>query len=172
MVGTVRRRDQPAKSADAEVHAFVFATLKRLGKSIRLGDLAGHQDRRCPTPRIGALPGRRDPVKSCAVMIRFLLRFIGLWTLAVAFIALIRDGTRTIAGSAVAVTKLEADWYNFHPNSLQSLQPAIEKHVVWLWNPVIQSILEQPTWLVLGVAGAVMVVLGRKKKPLIGYARD
>lgn len=106
-------------------------------------------------------------------MIRFLLRFIGLWLLAIAFVALIRDGTKTIAGSAVTVTKLGADWYNFHPSSLLLLQPAIERHVAeWLWNPVIQTVLEQPAWLVLGILGAVLVLLGRKKKPLIGYARD
>ena len=35
-------------------------------------------------------------------MIRFTLRFIGLWILAVAFIALVRDGTKTIAGSLSA----------------------------------------------------------------------
>jgi len=106
-------------------------------------------------------------------MIRFLLRFIGLWLLAVAFVALIRDGTKTIAGSAVTVTKLGADWYSFHPGSLLLLQPAVERHVAeWLWNPVIQTVLEQPAWLVLGILGAVLVLLGRKKKPLIGYARD
>jgi hypothetical protein len=106
-------------------------------------------------------------------MIRSLLRFIGLLVLAVAFVALIRDGTRTIAGNTVAVTKLGKDWYDIHPNSLLLLQPAIERHVAeWLWNPVTQTILEQPTWLVFGVIGALLVLLGRKKKPLIGYARD
>ena len=106
-------------------------------------------------------------------MIRFIPRFIGLWILAVAFVALIRDGTKTIAGSAVAVTTLGKDWENFHPSSLQLVQPAIERHVAeWLWNPVIQTVLARPTWLVLGVVGALLVLIGRKKRPLIGYGRD
>ena len=106
-------------------------------------------------------------------MIRFVLRFIGLWILALAFVALIRDGTKTIAGNAVAVTRLGADWDNLHPTSLQALRPAIEQRVgVWLWDPVVQTILEQPTWVVLGGLGAVLILLGRKKKKLIGYARD
>ena len=29
-----------------------------------------------------------------------------------------------------------------------------------------------PAWAVIGVAAAFLIVLGRKKKPLIGYARD
>jgi hypothetical protein len=42
----------------------------------------------------------------------------------------------------------------------------------WLWNPVIMTVLEQPVWLVFGIIGAALILLGRKKKPLIGYVRD
>lgn len=107
-------------------------------------------------------------------MIRFLLRFLGLWILAAAFLALVRDGTRVIAASdGIFFTALGKDWYDINPNSLQLLQPAIERHIaVWLWNPVIQTVLEQWTWLVLGVIGSILILLGRKKKPLIGYGRD
>jgi hypothetical protein len=34
---------------------------------------------------------------------------------------------------------------------------------VWLWDPVVQTVLEQPTWLALGVLGAILLLLGRKK---------
>jgi hypothetical protein len=121
---------------------------------------------------IGALPGRRDPVMSRAVMIRFLMRFIGLWILAAAFVALIRDGTKTIAGNDIFFAKLRDDWYNVSPNSLESLQRTTERVADWLWNPVTQSILDKPTWLVLGIVGSLLVLLGRKKRRLIGYARD
>jgi Flp pilus assembly protein TadB len=33
-------------------------------------------------------------------------------------------------------------------------------------------VLDQPVWLVLAVIAAILILLGRKKKPLIGYARD
>ena len=53
------------------------------------------------------------------------------------------------------------------------LQPAIEAHAPhWLWDPVTLTILNAPTWLALGVLGAILILLGRKKKPLIGYSRD
>ena len=42
----------------------------------------------------------------------------------------------------------------------------------WLWDPVVLTILTTPAWLVLGIIGAVLMLIGRKKKPLIGYARD
>jgi hypothetical protein len=36
---------------------------------------------------------------------------------------------------------------------------------------VALSVLTAPTWLVFAVLGAILMLLGRKKKPLIGYAR-
>ena len=61
---------------------------------------------------------------------------------------------------------------NIHSTSLQLLQPAIERHVaVWLWNPVILTVLTAPAALVFAILGAILMLLGRKKKPLIGYAR-
>ena len=62
-------------------------------------------------------------------MIRFLLRFLGLWILAAAFVWLVIDGTKSIAGNAVYFTQLGKTWYELNPNSLQLLQPAIERHV-------------------------------------------
>ena len=49
----------------------------------------------------------------------------------------------------------------------------VERHVaVWLWDPVIQTVLEQPASLVFGIIGILLMLVGRKKKPLIGCARD
>lgn len=105
-------------------------------------------------------------------MIRFILRVLGLWILAAAFIVLIYDGTRSIAGSQVLVTPVGEIWNDINSTSLLLLQPAIERHVaVWLWNPVILTVLTAPAALVLAILGGVLMVLGRKKKPLIGYAR-
>ena len=105
-------------------------------------------------------------------MIRFLFRFFGLWILAAGFIFLIYDGTKSIAGGALFVTKLGQTWTDINATSLQLLQAAVERSVsAWLWQYAIQPILEQPTWLVLGVLGIILMLLGRKKKPLIGYAR-
>jgi hypothetical protein len=117
---------------------------------------------------------RRDAAPPTTVKtMRFILRFIGLWLLAGAFVALIIDGTASIAGGAIQFKKLGETWFAIHQNSLLLLQPAIERHVaVWLWDPVMQTLLEQPTWLVLGVLGAILVLLGRKKPRLIGYGRD
>jgi hypothetical protein len=105
-------------------------------------------------------------------MIRFIFRFLGLWILAAAFIFLIYDGTKSIAGGALFISKLGQTWTDIHAGSLQALQTTVEKNAPFpLWQYAVQPVLEQPTWLVLGVLAIILILIGRKKKPLIGYAR-
>jgi hypothetical protein len=43
----------------------------------------------------------------------------------------------------------------------------------WAWRGVVEPyLLEQPVSLVFAILGAILILLGRKKRPLIGYARD
>jgi hypothetical protein len=37
---------------------------------------------------------------------------------------------------------------------------------------VVKTLLNQPTFAVLGVLGILLMLLFRPRKPLIGYARD
>ena len=104
---------------------------------------------------------------------RFILRFIGLWLLAGAFVALIIDGTASIAGGSVRFNTFGQTWDNIHQESKPAVKAFLDRHAgPWLWKSGIQTVLDQPTWLVLGVTGTVLVLLGRKKARLIGYARD
>ena len=106
-------------------------------------------------------------------MIRFVFRFLGLLTLAAAFIFVVYDGARFIANQKLDFTTVGEVWSLVHFNSLQLFQPAVERHVApWVWQSVIQPyFLEQPAALYLLIVGAILVLLGRRKKPLIGYAR-
>ena len=104
-------------------------------------------------------------------MIRFLMRFLGLWVLAAGFIFLIYDGTKSIAGNALFLTKVQDVWGSVHQASLMSLKPALEHYSSVLWDPAMTTFLAQPIALVLGVLGAIMMLLGRKKRALIGYGR-
>jgi len=106
-------------------------------------------------------------------MIRFVFRFIGLWILAAGFVALVRDGTKSIAGNAVFITKLVEDWNNIHGASLEQLKALVERYAgASAWELTSLYVLAAPTWLVLGIIGAIFILIGRKKKPLIGYGRD
>ena len=106
-------------------------------------------------------------------MIRFVFRFIGLWILAAGFVALVRDGTKSIAGNAVFITRLADDWNNIQASSLESLKTLVERYTGDSgWEIVSIYLLAAPTWLVLGILGSILILIGRKKRALIGYGRD
>jgi hypothetical protein len=106
-------------------------------------------------------------------MIRFLLRFLGLLLLALAFIFVIYDGMKSIADRAFYATTISQFWTEIHANSLQAAQALVERQLAaGIWQFGIQSMLDQPAAAVFGILGVVLIMLGRKKKPLIGYARD
>jgi hypothetical protein len=104
-------------------------------------------------------------------MIRFLLRFIGLLSLALAFIFLVYDGTKSIADQRLYITRVSEVWAALHERSLGQLRPTLEGWAPWLWDPVANTVLNAPTALVLVIIGTILVLLGRKRRPLIGYAR-
>jgi len=105
-------------------------------------------------------------------MIRFLFRFIGLICLAAAFILVIYDGTKSIAGNRLFLTSVRALWELINAGSLQKLKPLMDPYASgFLWDPVMLVILAAPSWSLLGGFGILLLVLGRRKKPLIGYQR-
>ena len=106
-------------------------------------------------------------------MIRFLFRFIGLICLAAAFILVIYDGTKSIAANNLYFTNARTLWELINAGGLAKLRPLLEPYAgCLLWDPVMVSILATPSWALLGGFGVLCILLGRKRKPLIGYARD
>lgn len=106
-------------------------------------------------------------------MIRFLATFLGVLLLALAFIFVIYDGMKSIADHAFYATRIEQFWIEIHSRSLQMLRASIEQNVgpaFWRWG--VQPVLDQPIALVFGALSVLLILLGRKKKPLIGYVRD
>jgi hypothetical protein len=105
-------------------------------------------------------------------MIRFLFRLIGLICLAAAFILVIYDGTKSIAGNQLFLTSVRNLWELINANSLAQFRPMIQPYAGGLlWDPVALTVLSAPAWSVLGIVGILLLLMGRKKKPLIGYAR-
>ena len=106
-------------------------------------------------------------------MIRFLLRFVGLLLLALGFIFLVYDGIVSLSASSILLTKTSDIWNAVHDRSLAAFQTLVERHAgPDIWQVVIAPILEQPASAVSCVLGVILIVVGRKKKPLIGYLRD
>jgi ABC-type thiamin/hydroxymethylpyrimidine transport system permease subunit len=106
-------------------------------------------------------------------MFRFVFRFVGLMLIALSFLFVVQDGTKSIADQTVYISRVASTWENIHPSSLSAFEPAVEKLAgAWVWSDVIQPyFLQQPTALILVIIGAVLVLLGSKKKSRIAYAR-
>jgi len=102
-------------------------------------------------------------------MIAFLSRFVGLWLIAGALVALVVDATKTVAASALIVTPLGLAWTNLGEASKMSVQEFVQQKIEaftghWIWDPLIQWILILPTWAVLGAAGFLLTYLGRQRR--------
>ena len=105
-------------------------------------------------------------------MIRFLLRFVGLCLLATAFVFFVYDGTKSIANQHMVYTKVGDVWAIVDQNSLNLAQEWLKQKAAWAWDPYLQASFDLPAWAVLGIVAMILILLGRKKKPLIGYARE
>lgn len=56
-------------------------------------------------------------------------------------------------------------WFTIHADSLQLLQPAIERHIApWLWIDVVQPILVTPAYVDFLVLGAVLALIFRRRQ--------
>jgi hypothetical protein len=104
-------------------------------------------------------------------MFRFLFRFIGLWLLAGAFVALVIDGTRSVAASRIVLTTVGEAWSVVHRSSLEIFRAHIEaSYPAWAWDPVAITFLFAPLWVTLGVLGVLFALLGRVPARPIGYS--
>jgi len=105
-------------------------------------------------------------------MIRFLLRFIGLCLLATAFVFFVYDGTKSIANQHLVYARVSEVWAMVDQGSLNLAQNWLKQKAAWAWDPYMQTAFDLPAWVILGVVAMILILLGRKKKPLIGYARN
>lgn len=102
---------------------------------------------------------------------RTLLRILGVWSLLAAMIAFAIDATTSMAGAdGWTNTPLGEYWYKIHPASLNSLQAGIERHVhPYLWDPIVFRIIQAPAWLVFGILGLLLYLLGRPRRRIEVY---
>jgi hypothetical protein len=59
-------------------------------------------------------------------MFRFLFRFAGLVVIAISFLFVVYDGTKSIADQTTYISRVGPTWVNIHPNSLSAFEPAVE----------------------------------------------
>jgi hypothetical protein len=105
-------------------------------------------------------------------MIRGFFRLLGLLLLAGGFLFMVYDGARWVADQTLQFTRFGQFWNDVHQASQAAFRAWIEGKAPWLWNWIGKAILDQPVFAVLGLLGIALLLLFRRSKPLIGYARD
>jgi ABC-type phosphate transport system permease subunit len=101
-------------------------------------------------------------------MIRFLFRFIGLWLLAGAFVALVIDGTRSVSASAFLFAPVRDAWALVDPKSLESFRQQVAGSV---FEAAAGLLLAMPFAAFLAILGLLLLLIGRKKRDSrIGYS--
>jgi hypothetical protein len=97
-------------------------------------------------------------------MLRLLTRFLGLLLLAGGFIALIVDGTRSIAGGELLVTTLRRGLSEAMPALYRALERDIAAKSAFLWDTVISTAMLAPISVALGGLGALLIVFSHKQE--------
>ena len=95
-------------------------------------------------------------------MFHFLSRLLGFVFLAMAFVVLIYDGTRSIANHALIYATVTEIWALLHAASLQQFQLVIQETAMPSVKQVAMTVLDAPAFVVFGVIGAIFVPLGAK----------
>lgn len=104
-------------------------------------------------------------------MLRIISRTIGLLLLAGGFAALIVDGTRSIAASALKLSSFGDLCGQIFPNSFPLLQPAVERNIHPLvWDPILRGFFLAPAWLVLIAFGLLLLWMAQRRRAMVGYS--
>ncbi|MBZ0218083.1 MAG: hypothetical protein K8F25_16115 [Fimbriimonadaceae bacterium] len=94
----------------------------------------------------------------------FVFRFLGLCLVAIAFIALVVDGTKSIAASTLYFTPLGEGWFSLHPPSLNLFQAIVERYTFpFIWDSIIIYLLLLPVWVVIAALGLLLLYIGRRR---------
>jgi hypothetical protein len=93
-------------------------------------------------------------------------RIVG-WIFLLAAVAVFAwDVVAIVISGELAFTPLGKIWAAIDTTSLQLLQAGVQRHVApWLWDYVIQPVLEAPAALDFFVLGAILALIFRRRRP-------
>lgn len=104
--------------------------------------------------------------------LQFVLRLLVRPLLLVALIALLNDGTRSIASDqGLVITSLLEHWQSLAPASLEAVKQTIYLKVHPLvWDQVVARPLRLPAWLAIGLLALMLSFFGRRRRQVQIFA--
>lgn len=107
-------------------------------------------------------------------MLKLLFRLLTFISLAIAVVMAVLDATRSIAENMIVLTPLAKSWASFAPSALEAFRSwSLEKMPEFVWNVIIQNILQLPGFVVFALLTVVLALpaAGQStKQPNIGTA--
>lgn len=101
-------------------------------------------------------------------MFTILIRLVGYLMLAGAFVALVVDGTRSIAASSLTLLRLSDALDRLAPKAQPALQAWLQQASPVLWDPVALRLLAVPLSFALLVVGVLAVLAAAEREPGVG----
>jgi hypothetical protein len=96
---------------------------------------------------------------------RLILRIVGTWLIGMAVILLIIDGIKSLGANSLVTTSLGDSWTALQAGSLEQVRAFIDTRFFGpLLEPVLGVLLGSPGFIVLGVPGIFLAVLGRSRQ--------
>jgi hypothetical protein len=98
-------------------------------------------------------------------VMRLVLRIVGTWLLGLALILLVIDGTKSLGANGLVLTSFAQAWTGLHEPSLAGVQSFFRsRFFAELLDGVLDALLSYPAFVVVGVPGIILVLLGRRPR--------
>ncbi len=93
-----------------------------------------------------------------------ILRSLSYLLLSLAFGLSVLDGIRSLGADELVITPLGQLWTNLHAPSLKAFQLSlVDRGLVYLWDPVMLTLLKWPAFAVPALFALVLAWIGRKR---------
>ena len=104
-------------------------------------------------------------------MLRALIRCLGYLALSAGFIAFVVDGARYIANNEWSFLPIGGAIDSVLPGAYAGWQAAAKLRLpAYLFDPMLVNALALPFFVVMSVIGMLLLLIGRKPRPRIGYS--
>jgi hypothetical protein len=104
------------------------------------------------------------------MIMRFIIRSLGLMLIATGFVSLVIDGTKAIANSAFSFTNLAHAMTHFAPQAAQEFEMCVTQKISpVIWSPVLTSVLALPVSFTSIICGLLMIWFARNLEEPVGF---
>ena len=98
-------------------------------------------------------------------LMKFLLRFAGIVLFATALVAMVSDGSKSIARSEVVVTSVRQIWEGVSVMGPETIRESVTSSVdPQVWDVAVEPVLSWPLWLVALLGGSLTLWLGNRRR--------